>query len=323
MPFLTRPCGARLYYSVKGRGIPVLLLAPGGMRSCVANWAAQPYDPLERLPHDRFQLIAMDQRTAMLDGGRSEATIRASDGWSTFRDDQLALLDHLGVRRCLTLGSCIGPSFQLQLMRDAPERFGAAVMLQPIGLCAHTTEPGPPWDGLNEEATVHWFGHWAREVERRGLASGDVLRSVYDNLFGGRDFVFSVSRDDVLRVEAPMLLLMGRDLFHPSDIARELARLAPAASLVEEWRDAEPSALEAAAARVEAFLLEHAHLATDRADAAREGAAPLAPLGAPLTMARLAELRLDEMAEDVPLSESMLDWTEAQARQFFASGGRG
>ena len=33
----------------------------------------------------------------------------------------------------LPKGSCIGPSFQLQLMRAAPERFAAAVLLQPIG----------------------------------------------------------------------------------------------------------------------------------------------------------------------------------------------
>jgi hypothetical protein len=25
--------------------VPVLLLAPGGMRSCLANWESQPYDP--------------------------------------------------------------------------------------------------------------------------------------------------------------------------------------------------------------------------------------------------------------------------------------
>ena len=48
--------------------------------------------------------------------------------------------------------------------------------------------------------------------------------------------------------------LMGRDVFHPSETARELARLAPRATLIEEWRDAGPGPLDAAAAAIEAFL---------------------------------------------------------------------
>jgi pimeloyl-ACP methyl ester carboxylesterase len=163
MPVLTRPCGAKIAYEVKGTGYPVLLLAPGGMSSCLANWAKQPYDPWTQLSTSKFKLIAMDQRN----GGQSTGPLHGADGWSTFTKDQFALLDHLGVQRCHTVGSCIGPAYQLRLMSEQPDRFAAAVMMQPIGLARHTTEPGPRWEGINSDASEHWFGWWAKEMAVR------------------------------------------------------------------------------------------------------------------------------------------------------------
>ena len=40
MPFLERPDGCRIHYEVRGAGIPVLFLAPGGMTSQIGNWCA-------------------------------------------------------------------------------------------------------------------------------------------------------------------------------------------------------------------------------------------------------------------------------------------
>ena len=51
----------------------------------------------------------------------------------TIRDDQLALLDHLGIERFHVAGMCIGGSFIMELIEAAPERVASAVMLQPIG----------------------------------------------------------------------------------------------------------------------------------------------------------------------------------------------
>ena len=41
----------------------------------------------------------------------------------------------------------------------------------------------------------------------------------------------------------------------------------------------------------------------------------------PLTEAQLDELRAEYYAEDVPINEEMLSWSEDQAREFFDSGG--
>ena len=78
-----------LYYEVSGEGFPVLLFAPGGMRSAIDFWAGE-WNPIDALaPH--FQVIAMDQRNA----GKSRAPITASDGWHSYAEDHVALLDHL------------------------------------------------------------------------------------------------------------------------------------------------------------------------------------------------------------------------------------
>jgi hypothetical protein len=57
-------------------------------------------------------------------------------------------------------------------------------------------------------------------------------------MYGG-DFVFSVTRDFVRSVQAPLLVLMGNDIYHPSATSREIAEIAPNARLIERWKDPE------------------------------------------------------------------------------------
>ena len=57
----------------------------------------------------------MDQRNA----GRSFGPLEVNDPWGSFAQDQLALLDHLGVERCHVMGCCIGCSFALKLLELA------------------------------------------------------------------------------------------------------------------------------------------------------------------------------------------------------------
>ena len=52
-----------LYYEIQGDGFPILLFAPGGMRSAVSFWRGNAWDVIGELsPH--FTVIAMDQRNA-------------------------------------------------------------------------------------------------------------------------------------------------------------------------------------------------------------------------------------------------------------------
>jgi pimeloyl-ACP methyl ester carboxylesterase len=228
-----------IHYEEYGEGFPLLLFAPGGMRSSIAHWEQTPWNPIAELAGD-FRVIAMDQRNA----GRSRAPVRASDGWHVYTADHLALLDHLGIERCHLLGGCIGGPYCLGLMREAPARVAAAVLQQPIGS-----------SGENRQAFYQMFDGWAEEL---GKSHPDVTeegwRSFRSHMYDG-DFVFNVSRGFVRGCQIPMLVLLGNDLYHPSETSREIARLAPNAELVERWK--EPEVVADAVRRVREFLLRH------------------------------------------------------------------
>jgi pimeloyl-ACP methyl ester carboxylesterase len=225
-----------IYYEEHGRGFPVLLLAPGGMRSSIPFWERAPWNPLRELAQS-FRLIAIDQRNA----GRSLAPIGAEDGWHVYTEDQLALLDHLGVERCHLLGGCIGSSFALGLLQAQNARFRAAVLQNPIGLYA------------NRDAFYALFDDWAAALRARdGLADPEAFTGFRERMYGG-DFVFNVSRTFARSCATPLLILCGSDPYHPTPISQELKELAPNAELVESWKERIPDTVE----RVRAFLTAH------------------------------------------------------------------
>ena len=88
------------------------------------------YEMMEAFKDD-FRCITMDQRNA--NGGESTGPIPISDPWGAFADDQLGLMDHLGLQRFFYMGYCIGGPFGLKLIERAPDRVVAAVLCQPVG----------------------------------------------------------------------------------------------------------------------------------------------------------------------------------------------
>jgi len=237
MPIFTRG-DISLYYEEHGKGFPLLMIAPGGMRSSVSFWEKAPWNPIPRLAA-HYRVIAMDQRNA----GQSKAPIRASDGWHVYTEDQLALLDHLGVSRFHVAGMCIGGSYIMGLIQAAPQRVASAILFQPIGI------------DDNRQAFLDMFDGWAKEQQTaHPEATGATWEAFRQNLYGS-DFVFSASRDFVKRCPTPLLVLLGNDLYHPQTTSREVASLAPDATLIERWREPEHHA--AAQAAVERFLAAH------------------------------------------------------------------
>lgn len=219
MPVFERT-GVSLYYEEYGSGYPLLLFAPGGMRSSIDFWRRSFFDPIVELAQD-FRVIAMDQRNA----GRSRAPISATDGWETYAADHLALLDHLGAHRAHVLGGCIGASYCLGLIKLAPERVGAAVLQNPIGLSPE-----------NRTAFYEMFDSWASELRKtHPELSEAALHAFRARMYDG-DFVFSVSRDFVRACHTPMLVLAGDNLYHPGPTSEEIARLAPNADLILNGR---------------------------------------------------------------------------------------
>lgn len=237
MPWFEREDLA-IHYDIQGAGFPVLLLAPGGMRSAAALWERAPFDPRDVLS-DSFQVISMDQRNA----GASRGPVSGEDGWQTYCNDQLALLDHLGIERCHVLGMCIGGPFCLTLMAAAPERIAAGVLLQPIGF------------DDNREEFFALFDGWAAELrgDHPEVTEADWA-AFRERMFGG-DFVFHPDRDTVRSLEQPMLVLRGDDNYHPAVASEALVEAAPRAKLVPRWKEAPER--EAAIEQIRAFLLEH------------------------------------------------------------------
>ncbi len=92
---------------------------------------------------------------------------------------------------------------------------------------------------------------------QKGRFTRSELDVLHERMYGGsRDFCFSVTREDMVAIQQPLLVFMGKDRSHPSETSRELAKLAPNATLVEKWRDgdADPSASERL---IQEFLIRH------------------------------------------------------------------
>jgi len=228
----------QLHYEVEGGGYPILLLAPGGMRSHNDMWNNVPWNARAAL-RDTYQVIGMDQRNA----GESTAPVSGADSWSSYASDQLALLDHLGVDQCHVLGMCIGGPFVMKLLTTAPERFRSAVLLQPAGV--DTTN-----DPLRE-----MYDQWAEAMApNHPEATAADFAALGDRMWGG-DFVLTATREQVAVCETPMLVMMGNDQYHPQSLSREIAALAPHATFVERWK--EPEFLEQTDATIKRFLAEH------------------------------------------------------------------
>jgi pimeloyl-ACP methyl ester carboxylesterase len=237
MPLFTRD-DIQLYYEDHGSGFPLLLIAPGGMRSAVSYWKNTPWNPIEQLS-PTYRVIAMDQRNA----GQSVAPIRATDSWHVYTQDQLALLDHLGVNRFHVAGMCIGGPYIMGLIEAAPQRVASAVVFQTIGL------------DNNRQAFFEMFDGWANELKpKRPEVSAETWESFKKTMYSG-DFLFNVSRDFVAKCQTPMLVLLGNDVYHPEKSSRELAALAPNATLIEKWKEPEHHA--AAKKAVADFLIQH------------------------------------------------------------------
>lgn len=243
MPTFKRP-DAELHYEVHGTGFPVLLYAPGGLKSVLANWKASPADPSQPAAWmnpmialaDKFTVIAMDQRNA----GKSIADVKPDHGWHTFAEDHFALMDHLGFGKFHVMGGCIGGSYCFEAIEHDAKRIGAAVLQNPIGLW----ENRDTWD-----ASIKGYGETVRA--RDPSIAEATIQSFGRNMYGS-DFVFSVTREFVKACKTPLFLQPGTDKPHPAKTSEEIAALAPDIEVQKDWRG--PTYLQESISRVRAFL---------------------------------------------------------------------
>ena len=205
-----------IYYEEIGRGPPLLITPGGGLNSRIKNWPTAVINAMEIFKND-FRCITMDQRNA--NGGESKGPIATEDPWGAFADDQLGLMDHLGIQKFTYMGYCIGGCFAGTLLKRAPERILAAVFCQPVG-----HRPENPDVMYRSGRDV-----WAPELlAQRPELNQEEIETYLHNLYRTNpDFLYSVSRDIIRHCQTPILVLPDDSPAHPHQTAIDVASLAP------------------------------------------------------------------------------------------------
>ena len=242
MPFLDRPDG-RIRYEVHGAGFPVLLFAPGGLRSRLEMWPSPPGGPARpwvdwtrALPEAGFTAIAMDQRNA----GESRTEIRADHGWHTYRRRPPGADGPPWLPAFHVLGGCIGGSFCLKAIEAAPDRVPPR--------CCRTRSAGiPNTPGTSPTAMPNGAASSAPPgrnwTKRRWPASAATCGTTISSSASAR-----------LRSRLPGADHAAARHRHPAPAATstELAALLPGVEVLTEWRG--PEHLEQQRSRVVDFL---------------------------------------------------------------------
>ena len=244
MPFYTRG-DVRIRYEEAGSGFPLLTTPGGGLNSVVANWPSQVFDAME-LFSDGFRCITLDQRNAS--GGESSGPVQVDDPWGALADDQLGLMDHLGIEQFMFMGYCIGGPYALKLIERAPERVVAAVLCQPVGHASKT--PNAMY-----ESGLAWG---AELVARRPDVTMETVEKYLHNLYRVQpDFMYSVSRDFARSCATPLLVMPDDTPAHSYEAAMDLVALAPNAQVTEyPWKESK-DVFDRTVEQVREFLLAH------------------------------------------------------------------
>ena len=227
MPFVEKGA-VRIHYTETGTGVPLLCLPGGGLNATIANFTTNsPFNPLIEFSHD-CRCIGMDLRNA--NGGQSSGPLESERPWDAYADDQLGLMDHLGIDKFLVLGFCIGGPFIWNLLQRAPGRIIAAVLVQPSG-----HRPELP-DQFYQNNTKNWATPLvARRPDLTMPAADAFLTRMYRT---NPDFVFTVTRDFVRTCKTPILVMPDDSPPHPYAAAMESAMLAPNAQVsLFPWKE--------------------------------------------------------------------------------------
>jgi pimeloyl-ACP methyl ester carboxylesterase len=237
----------RIRYEETGSGFPLLIIPGGGLNSAIASLTStSPFNPMVDFK-DEYRCIAADLRNAIT--GQSSGPVEADRPWDSHTDDQLGLMDHLGIGRFAVIGFCIGGPFVWNLLKRAPDRIAAAVLAQPVGF-----RPEAPTYMYDSGKTG-----WAPEfLKRRPDVTMDTIEKYLTRMYRtNADFVFTVTRDFVRNCQTPVLILPDDIPAHPYAVAMESAMLAPNAEVsIFPWKEPKER-IPLAVRQIRSFLRAH------------------------------------------------------------------
>src|SRR5580700_5311271 len=235
----------RIHYEEAGSGFPLLLIAGGGLNSTIAG-LNNPFSVIEEFKGE-YRCIAADLRNA--NTGESSGPLDIDRPWDSHTDDQLGVMDHLGINKFMVMGFCIGGPFIWNLLKRAPDRVAAAVLAQPSGF-----RPEMP--------TLFYDGNmtgWGPELVKRrpDITMGMVEKYLTRMYRTDPDFVFTVTRDFVRHCQTPVLILPDDIPPHPYAVAMEAAMLAPKAEVsMFPWKEPKER-IPLAVRQIHSFLRAH------------------------------------------------------------------
>jgi pimeloyl-ACP methyl ester carboxylesterase len=235
----------RIHYEATGSGFPLLLIAGGGLNSTIAG-LRNPFDSVEEFKGE-YRCIAADLRNA--NTGQSSGPLEIDRPWDSYTDDQLGVLDHLGINKFMVMGFCIGGPFIWNLLKRAPDRVVAAVLAQPSGF-------RPEMPNLSYEGNMTGWG--PELVKRRPDITMEMVNKFLTKMYHTNpDFVYTVTRDFVRNCQTPVLILPDDIPAHPYAVAMEAAMLAPKAEVsMFPWKEPKER-IPLAVRQIRSFLRAH------------------------------------------------------------------
>jgi pimeloyl-ACP methyl ester carboxylesterase len=235
----------RIHYEEAGSGFPLLLIAGGGLNSTIAG-LTNPFDAMGEFKGE-YRCIAADLRNA--NPGQSSGPLEIDRPWDSHTDDQLGVMDHLGINKFMVMGFCIGGPFIWNLLKRAPDRVVAAVLAQPSG-------SRPEMRDLFYENNMKDWG--PDLVKRRPDITMEMVEKYLTKMYRtNADFVFTVTRDFVRNCQTPVLILPDDIPAHPYAVAMEAAMLAPKAEVsMFPWKEPKER-IPLAVRQIHSFLRAH------------------------------------------------------------------
>jgi pimeloyl-ACP methyl ester carboxylesterase len=237
----------RIYFEEAGSGFPLLIIAGGGLNSSISNLTrTAPFNPIEEFKGE-YRCVAADLRTA--NGGQSTGPLEMDRPWDSHTDDQLGVMDHLGINKFMVMGFCIGGPFIWNLLKRAPDRIVAAVLAQPVGF--RPEAPTVLYDGS--------MSGWGPElIKRRPDITIETVEKYLTRMYRTNpDFVFTVTREFVRNCQTPVLVLPDDIPAHPYAVAMETAMLAPNAEVsIFPWKEPKDR-IPLAVRQIRSFLRAH------------------------------------------------------------------
>jgi pimeloyl-ACP methyl ester carboxylesterase len=235
----------RIHYEEAGSGFPLLIIAGGGLNSTIAS-LNNPFNPIPEFKSE-FRCIASDLRNA--NGGQSSGPLEIDRPWDAYTDDHLGVMDHLGIRKFMVIGFCIGGPFIWNLLKRAPDRVVAAVLAQPSGF-------RPEMPDLFYQNNITGWG--PALTARRSEITMPMVEKFLTKMYRNKpDFVFTVTRDFVRACQTPVLILPDDIPAHPYAVAMEAAMLAPNAEVsMFPWKEPKER-IPLAVRQIRSFLRAH------------------------------------------------------------------